>query len=62
MFERESNVQMGDKLLKLNYPKLAVIHGAKYIVLLFLNDVSRIPIVHQMIADNKAIYKFWYIS
>ena len=64
MFDGASNVQLGGKPLKLYYPKLTVIHGVDHTVSLFFNGVSKIPIVHQMIADHKEIYNifwFWYI-
>ena len=37
MFDGASNVQLGDELIKYNYPKLAVIRGVEHIVYLFFN-------------------------
>ena len=57
MFDGASNVQLGGKLLKLHYPKLTVVCGVEHTVLLFFNDVSKTPIVNQMIYSHKMIYK-----
>ena len=58
MFDGASNVQLGGKLLKVHYPKLTVMHGVGHTVSLFFNDVSKIPIVNQMIFAHKMIYNF----
>ena len=39
MFDGVSNVKLEGKLLKVHYPKLAVMHGVEHTVLLFFNDV-----------------------
>ena len=58
MFDGASNVQLGGKLLKVHYPKLTVMRGVEHTVSLFFNDVSKIPIVNQMISAHKMIYNF----
>ena len=40
MFDEASNVQLGEKLLNVNFPKLTVMSGIEHKVLLFFNDVS----------------------
>ena len=40
MFDGASNVQLGGKLLKLDYPKLTVMRGVEHTLSLFFNDVS----------------------
>ena len=59
MFDRASNVQLGGKLLKMHYPKLTVMRGVEYTVALFFNDVSKMPIVNQMISSHKYIYNIF---
>ena len=49
-------MQLTGILLKVNYPKLIVMRGVEDIVLLFFNDISKIPIVNQLISDHKMIY------
>ena len=56
MFDGASNVQLSGRLLKVHYPKLTVMRGVEHTVLLFFNDVSKIPIVNQMIYAHKMIY------
>ena len=46
MFDGASNVKLGGKLLKVHYPKLALMRGVEHTVSLFFNDVSNIPIVN----------------
>ena len=46
MFDGDSNVQLGGKLLKVNYSKLTVIRGVEHTGWLFFNDVSKIHIVN----------------
>ena len=46
MFDEAYNVQLRGKLLKVRYPKLTVMRGVGHAVLLFFNDVSKIPIVN----------------
>ena len=59
MFDGASNVQLGGKLLKMHYPKLTVMRGVEHTVLLFFNDVSKIPIVNQIISAHKMIYNIF---
>ena len=56
MFDGASNVQLGGKRLKMHYPKLTVIRGVEHILWLFFNDVSKIPIVKQIISAHNMIY------
>ena len=49
-------MQIGVKVLKVHYPKLIVIRGVEHTVPLFFNDVSKIPIVNQMISAHNMIY------
>ena len=65
MFYGASNVQLVGKLFKIHYPKISVMHGVEQTVSLFFKNVSKIPVVNQMITAHKAIYKliwFWCIS
>ena len=52
-------MQFGGKLLKVNYPKLIVMRGVEHTVSLFFNDVSKIPIVNQIITAHKMIYNIF---
>ena len=56
MFDGASNIQLAGILLKVQYPKLTVICGVEHTVSLFFNDVSKIPIVNQMIYAHKMIH------
>ena len=56
MFDGASNIQLAGRILKVNYPKMTVMRGVKHTVSLFFNDVSKIPIIHQMIYSHKMIY------
>ena len=55
MFDRDTNVQLAGRLLKVHYPKLTVMHGVEHTVLLFFIDVSEIPTVNQMISSHNVI-------
>ena len=57
MFDGASNVQLGGKLLKVHYPNLTVMRGVEHTVSLLFNDVSKIPIVNQIISAQNMIYK-----
>ena len=59
MFDGALNVQLVGILLKVQYPKLTVIRGVEHTVSLFFNDVSKIPIVNQMIYAHKMIYNIF---
>ena len=52
-------MQLGGKLLKVHYPNLTVIRGVEHTVSLFFNDVSKIPIVNQMISAHNMIYNIF---
>ena len=39
--------------MKISHTKLIVMRGVEHTVSLFFNDVSKIPIVNQMIATHK---------
>ena len=56
MFDGASNVQLAGELLKIHYPKISVMRGVEHTVSLFFNNVSKIPVVNQMITAHKAIY------
>ena len=59
MFDGASNVQLAGELLQIRYPKITVMCGVEHTVSLFLNDVSKIPVVNQMIRSHKAIYNLF---
>ena len=56
MFDGASNIQLGGELLKINYPKLTVMHRVENTVSLFFNNFSKIPILNQIITSHKAMY------
>ena len=56
MFDGTSNFQLAGILLKIHYPKIAVMNGVDHTVSLFFNNVSKIPIINQMISSYKIIY------
>ena len=55
MFDGASSVQLAGELLKIHYPKVSVMRGVEHTVSLFFNDVSKIPVVNQMITAHKEI-------
>ena len=55
MFDGASNVQLGGILLKVYYPRFTVMRAFEHAVPLLFNDVSEIPIVHQINSAYKAI-------
>ena len=59
MFDVASNVQLAGRPLKVHYPKLKVVCGVENTVSLFFNDVSKIPIVNQIISSHKMIYNIF---
>ena len=59
MFYGASNVQLAGELLKIYYPKISVMRGVEHTVSLFFNDVSKIPVVNQMITAHKEIYNLF---
>ena len=52
-------MQLGEILLKVNYPKLTVMRGFEQTVSLFFNNVPKIPIVNQMISTHNMIYNIF---
>ena len=54
MFDGASNVQLAGELLKIHYPNISVMRGVEHTVSLFLNDVTKIPVLNQIIPDHKA--------
>ena len=59
MFDGASNVQLDGELLQIRYPKITVMRGVEHTVSLFYNDVSKIPVVNQMITAHKEIYNLY---
>ena len=59
MFDGASNVQIAGELLKICYPKITVMRGVEHTVSLFFNNVSKIPVMNQMITAHKAIYNLF---
>ena len=59
MFDGASNVQLAGELLKIHYPNISVMRGVEHTIYLFINDVSKIPVVNQMITDHKEIYSLF---
>ena len=55
MFDGASNVHLGGKRLKVHYPKLTVMRGVEHTLYLFFNDISKIPILNQMISVRKMV-------
>ena len=55
MFDGASNVKLGGKILKVHYPKLTIMCGVEHTLSLFFNNVSKIPIVNQIISTHKMI-------
>ena len=56
MFHVASNVQLEVRLLNMHYPKFTVMRRVEHTVALIFSDVSKIPIVNQMISVHKMIY------
>ena len=52
-------MQLAGKLLRVHYPKLTVMCGVEHIVSLFFGDVSKIPIVNQIISAHKMIFNIF---
>ena len=55
MFDESSNVHLAGALLKNHHPNISVLRGVEHAVSLFFNDVSKNPVVNQMITAHKAI-------
>ena len=56
MFDGASNFQLAGQLLKVHYQKLTVMRGVEHTMSLFFNEVSKIPILNQIISTHKMIY------
>ena len=59
MFDGASNVQLGERPLKVHYPKLTIMRGVEHTVSLSFNDVSKIPTVNKMISNHKIMYNIF---
>ena len=59
MFERAPNVHIAGEPLKIHYPKVSVMRGVEHTVSLFFNNVSKIPVVDQMITAHNVIYNLF---
>ena len=59
MFDGASTVHLDGELLKIHYPNISVMRGVEHTVSLFFNDVSKTPVVNQMITDHKVIYNLF---
>ena len=46
-------------MLKMHHPNISFIFVVEHTVSLFFNDVSKIPVVNQMITAHKAIYNLF---
>ena len=62
MFDGAPNVQLSGERLKINYPKVSVMHGVVHTVSLFFNYVSKIPVVNQIIKSHKSMYNLFRSS
>ena len=56
VFYLAANVQLDGELLKIYSPKLTAMRGVESAASLFINYVSKISIVYQIILGHKAIY------
>ena len=52
MFDGASNVQLGGEILKSCYPNITVMREIEHAVYLFFNDISKIPVVNQIISAH----------
>ena len=59
MFDGASDVQLAGIIPKFLYQNLTVMRGVEHIVSLFLYDISKIPIVNQMISAHNIIYNIF---
>ena len=59
MFYGASNVQLVGELSKICYPKITVMRGVEHTVSLFFNDVSKIPVVNQIISAHQERYNLF---
>ena len=61
MFDWVTNTQIGGELMNFHYQILNVIRGVEHTVSLFFKDVSKVPIVNQIITSHKKIYIYIYL-
>ena len=54
-----SNVQLGGEFLYIYYRNISVMRWFEHTVSLFFNDVSKIPVLNQIVTPHKAIYKLF---
>ena len=59
MFDGAFILQLGGNVLKVHYPKLTVMCEVEHTVSLFFNDISKIPIVNQIISAHNMIYNIF---
>ena len=59
MFNGDLNVHIDGEQLIIQFTKVSVMHEVEHTISLFFNDVSKIPVVNQMITAHKAIYKIF---
>ena len=59
MFDVTLNVQLAGRLFKVYYTKLVVMSGVEHTLSSFFNNVSKIPILHQMVSAQKMIYNIF---
>ena len=56
MFDGVSNAQLAGEMLKIHYPNISVMRGVEHTAYSFFNDVSKIPVVNQIITAHRSIY------
>ena len=59
MFYGASNVQLGGELLKFYYPKLTVMRGSEDNASTFFNNISKMPILNQMIISHERVRSYY---
>ena len=59
IFDGASNVHLDGELLKIHYPKVSVMRGVEHTVSLFFNDISKIPVLNEMITAHKELYNLF---
>ena len=59
MYDGASNVQLAGEVLKNHYTNLSVMRGVEHTVSLFFNEVTKIPVVNQVITAHKSIYNLF---
>ena len=59
MFDGASNFQLLGRIFKVYYPKFTFMRGVEHTLSLFFNEISKTPIVHQIISSQKMIYNIF---